>query len=105
MIVNETEEEGNKEVRAFLEMDRKREEKAKKIRLGWCSCCGYGDCKRATTPAAAPLPPPPPPYRGKCDTCGRDEPVKQRGYANIRGHVFRPILCESCWSAYLHSAF
>lgn len=56
IVVNPTEEEANKEIRLFMNMDRERQEREKKARLGWCSCCGYGDCKRAATVIPGPGP-------------------------------------------------
>lgn len=40
----------NKKVKELDDATRRRGEKAKRERLGWCSCCGYGGCKRAYMP-------------------------------------------------------
>lgn len=46
-VTKENEEESNKEVGRLLSEERETKEKRMRETQGWCSCCGYGGCKRA----------------------------------------------------------
>lgn len=45
-VTQDNEEEANKEVGRLLKEERETKEKRMRETQGWCSCCGYGGCKR-----------------------------------------------------------